>query len=161
MEFARLFKHVKRGRFVQIKKNNLLSGVSYVPYNKFADMSIEKHSYNYNLIQQFIADPASVIRLDVMKSVRPYTETTIRQYRPDFISLSLGQMISRLKNQGNICENYIEDLEIIDDIIVPESSHGSANIDADDYEHITDDELMTVCKKSSKISAPPPSQSEE
>lgn len=161
MEFARLFKHVKKGRFVQIKKNNLLSGVSYVPYNKFADMSIEKHSYNYNLIQQFIADPASVIRLDVMKSVRPYTETTIRQYRADFHSLSLGQMIARLKEQGNICEEYIEDLEIIDDIIVPESSHGSAEVDADDYEHITDDELMTVCKKASQISAPPFIQNEE
>lgn len=160
MEFARLFKHVKDGRFVQIKKNNLVSGLSYIPYNKFADMSIEKHSYNYNLIQQYIADPASVNRLDVMKSVRPYTETTIRQYRPEFASLSLGQMIARLKNQGNICEDYIEDLEIIDDIIVPESSHGSAEIDADDYENITDDELMNVCKKASQISAPPPKQDE-
>lgn len=161
MEFARLFKHVKDGRFIQIKKNNLVSGLSYIPYNKFSDMSIEKHSYNYNLIQQYIADPASVNRLDVMKSVRPYTETTIRQYRPDFSSLSLGQMIGRLKAQGDVCEDYIEDLEIIDDIIVPESSHGSAEIDADEYEHITDDELMNVCKKASQISAPPPKQTED
>lgn len=160
MEFARLFKHVKDGRFVQIKKNNLDSGLSYIPYNKFADMSIEKHNYNYNLIQQYIADPASVNRLDLMKSVRPYTETTIRQYRSDFVSLSLGQMIAKLKKQGNICEDYIEDLENIDDIIVPESSHGSAEIDADEYENITDDELMNVCKKASQISAPPPKQTE-
>lgn len=160
MEFAKLFKHITKGRFIQIKKNNLISGLSYIPYNKFSDMSIEKHSYNHNLIQQYITDPASVNRLNVMKSIRPYTETTIRQYRPDFASLSLGQMINRLKNQQNVCENYIEDLENIDDIIVPESSHGSAEIDADDYENITDDELMTVCRKVSQISAPPPKQNE-
>jgi len=161
MEFARLFRHITKGRFIQIKKNNLVSGLSYIPYNKFSDMSIEKHSYNYNLIQQYIADPASVNRLDVMKSIRPYTETTIRQYRSDFASLSLGQMIDRLKKQQNVCEDYIEDLENIDCIIVPESSHGSAEIDADDYEHITDDELMTVCKKVSQISAPPPRKNNE
>jgi wobble nucleotide-excising tRNase len=158
MEFARLFRHVAKERFIQIKKNNLVSGLSYIPYNKFSDMSIEKHSYNYNLIQQYIADPASVNRLEVMKSVRPYAETTIRQYRADFASLSLGQMIDRLKNQKNICEYYIEDLENIDGIIVSESSHGSSEIDANDYENITDDELMTVCKKVSQISAPPPRQ---
>ena len=158
MEFARLFRHVTKERFIQIKKNNLVSGLSYIPYNKFSDMSIEKHSYNYNLIQQYIADPASVNRLEVMKSVRPYAETTIRQYRADFASLSLGQMIDRLKNQNNICEYYIEDLENIDGIIVSESSHGSSEIDANDYENITDDELMTVCKKVSQISAPPPRQ---
>jgi len=161
MEFAKLFKHVKNGRFVQIKKNNLVSGLSYIPYNKFADMHIEKHSYNYNLIQQYIADPASVNRLDVMKSVRPYTETTITHYRSDFGSLSLGQIIGRLRGEGNICEHYIEDLETINDIITPESSHGSAEIDADDYEHITDNELMIVCKKASQVSAPPPKQNEE
>ena len=158
MEFARLFSHVTKERFIQIKKNNLVSGLSYIPYNKFSDMSIEKHSYNYNLIQQYIADPASVNRLEVMKSVRPYAETTIRQYRADFASLSLGQMIDRLKNQKNICEYYIEDLENINGIIVSESSHGSSEIDANDYENITDDELMTVCKKVSQISAPPPRQ---
>lgn len=161
MEFAKLFKQVKNGRFVQIKKNNLVSGVSYIPYNKFSDMSIEKHSHNQNRIQQYIADPASVNRLDVMKSIRPYTETTIRQYRPDFGSLSLGQIIGRLRSEGNTCDDYIEDLETINDIITPESSHGSAEIDSDEYEHITDDELMTVCKKASQISAPPPRQNEE
>jgi hypothetical protein len=158
MEFARLFKHVNKGRFVQIKKNNLISGLSYIPYNAFSDMSIEKHSHNQNLILQYIADPTSVLRLNVMKSIRPYTETTIRQYRSDFTSLSLGKMIDKLKNQTNICEDYIEDLEIINDIIVPESSHGGAEIGADDYEHITDNELMTACRKASQISAPPPKQ---
>lgn len=158
MEFARLFNHVNKGRFVQIKKNNLISGLSYIPYNAFSDMSIEKHSHNQNLILQYIADPTSVLRLNVMKSIRPYTETTIRQYRSDFTSLSLGKMIDKLKNQTNICEDYIEDLEIINDIIVPESSHGGAEIDADDYEHITDNELMTACMKASQISAPPPRQ---
>ncbi len=161
MEFAKLFKQVKDGRFVQIKKNNLVSGISYIPYNKFSDMSIEKHSHNQNRIQQYIADPASVNRLDVMKSIRPYTETTIRQYRPDFGSLSLGQIIGRLRSEGNICEDYIEDLETINDIITPESSHGSAEIDSDEYEHITDDELMTICKKASQISAPPPKNEED
>jgi len=161
MEFAKLFKQVKDGRFIQVKKNNLVSGLSYIPYNKFSDMSIEKHSHNQNRIQQYIADPTSVNRLDVMKSIRPYTETTIRQYRPDFGSLSLGQIIGRLRSEGNTCEDYIEDLETINDIITPESSHGSAEIDSDDYEHITDDELMTVCNKASHISAPPPKQTED
>jgi len=154
MEFARLFKGAK-GRFIHIQKNNSISGLSFTPYNKFHDMSIEKHSYNHNKIQSYIADPASVNRLDVMKLVRPYTETTIRQYRSEFAALSLGQMIDRLKNEDNICEDYIEDLETINDIMVPESSHGSAEIDADDFEHITDDELLTVCKKAMQIAAPP------
>lgn len=158
MEFAKLFNDVKKERFIQIIKNNLSSGLSYIPYNKFSDMSIEKHSHNYNNIQKYIADPASVNRLEVMKSVRPYAETTISQCLPDFASLSLGKMIERLKNQKNICEYYIEDLEIINGIIVLESSHGSSTIDANDYENITDDELMTVCKKVIQISAPPPRQ---
>lgn len=161
MEFARLFKHEKNGRFVQIKKNNLVSGLSYTSYNKFSDMSIEKHSHNQNLIQQYIDDPSSVNRLDVMKSVRPYIETTIKQYRPDFGSLSLGQIIVRLREEGNICEHYIEDLKNINDIITPESSHGSAEVNSNDYENITDDELMSVCKKAIQISAPPPRQVED
>lgn len=155
IEFARLFKNEKKAIFVHINKNNSESGLSYIPYNKFDDMIIEKHSHNYKFILKYIADPSSVSRLEVMKSVRPYVETTISQFRQDLSLLSLGLMISRLKALGNICEDYIEDLEIINDIIVRESSHGGLNIDSDDYENITDDELMIACTKASQISAPP------
>lgn len=153
MDFAKLFASQKNGHFIRITKNNLSSGLSYTPYNNFSDMSIEKHSYHCDLITRYTAEPSSVNRLEVMKSVRPYVETVIRQYR-DFSSLSLGKMIKRLTEEGNICSKYIEELKFINDVIVPESSHGGVEIDEDDYKNITDHELMQVCKKALEVSAP-------
>ena len=156
IEFAKLFKHTKDGRFVRVEKNGLVSGLSYTPYNKFCDMCIEKHSYDYNLIQQYIANPAGLNRLDVMRSIRPYVETMIRHHRPDFGSLSLGKIIEKLRQEGNTCEEYIEQLEFINDTITPESSHGSEDIDSDEYENVTNEELRIVCENAIQISASPP-----
>ncbi len=155
MEFAKLFRTVKGGCFVKMIKNNSGSGVSCTPHNKFSDMIIEKHKDNYNLIQKYIDDPTSVKRLDVMKSIRPYVETVLKSLRPNFELLSLGMIIGKLRDEGNICEDYIADLTDINDSVKEESSHGSANVDADDYEHISDEALRTVCNKALSISALP------
>ena len=66
----------------------------------------------------------------------------------------MPRRLQRLNQEGNICSKYIDELEYINDVIVHESSHGSVEIDEDDYKNITDPELMLVCKKALEVSVP-------
>ena len=152
-EFAKLFKSKKDSHFVRILKKNPPSGLSYTPYNKFSDMYIDKHKRNYNLIQKYLDNPESVNRQEVINAIRPYAETVIKTCRPEFEQLSLGKIIEELRNKGNICEDYIQDLDSIN-ISITREIHGSAN----QQENITDNELRNLCEKALKISPPPAKQ---
>ncbi len=156
-QFAKLFKptNVRTNRFVRIMKNNLPSGLSCTSYNKFSDMSIDKYNHDHNLIKQYIAEPNQDKIPYVMKSIRSYVESTIMQYRLDFSDLTLGGMIGILNEENNICNDYMDNLEIINGNIIPESSHGSSDNTADYCENITDDALMDTCLRAISISAPP------
>ena len=156
-EFAKLFDKIKEGsttkRFIKIQKNNIYSGLSCTLYNKLSDMIISKHDRYRNLISRYIVDPSSVDRSEVMTSIRPYVETEIKQCMVDIRETSLGKMIERLRNE-NISEEFIENLEHINEVSTP-VHHGSAKKRANDYEHITDDELNNLCKNAININYNP------
>ena len=163
INFAESFKSIKvikdeckdSKHFVWIRKNHSTSGLSYIPHNKFSEMGIDTHSRNYKHITEYITEPASVERIDVMRSIRPYVETTLKKDRPDWASLSLGKIIGHLRTEGTMCEDDIRNLSIVNDAIVNEN-HGSVDANANHLENTTDDELMHICKLALDISAPPP-----
>tara|TARA_R110002073_G_scaffold9448_11_gene48133 strand:- start:2996 stop:5281 length:2286 start_codon:yes stop_codon:yes gene_type:complete len=142
----------EKGKFIHLQKDQI-SGVSVAFGDKFSDICTIKHDEHFNNINSYLMSPHSVKRMDVMKSIRPYAETVLRQYREDFSGLSLGGMIGKYRKEG-ICEDYLEKLETVNGIITSESSHGSNNPNADDFENITDDELRIACNIAIEISSP-------
>ncbi len=156
IEFAKLFKSIKSAdsHFVEIVQNNLDSGLSYTPYNKFFEMSGNRYIRQRNLIVQYTEKPDSVKRIDVMLSIRSYVETTLKKHYSSFASLTLGEMITVFRNKGNICEDYIQDLEIINDGIKSEN-HGSDDIAQTDHGETSNNELQQICNLALDISTPP------
>ncbi len=142
-------------RFVWIRKNYSEKGLSYTPYNKFSDMGIDKHSRDYELINKYTKDPASVETDDVVRSIRPYVETILKNdpYY-GFASLSLGKIIRELRDQGTVCKDYIHKLENINDNTVA-ASHGRKNKDDANFKKMTDNKLMSICRLALSITPPP------
>ncbi len=142
-------------RFVWIRKNYSEKGLSYTPYNKFSDMGIDKHSRDYELINKYTKDPASVETYDVVRSIRPYVETILKNdpYY-GFASLSLGKIIRKLRDQGTVCKDYIHKLEDINDNTVA-ASHGRKNKDDANSKKMTDNKLMSICRLALSITPPP------
>ncbi len=156
IEFAKLFRLIraKDSHFVEIIQNSSESGLSYTPYNKFSEMSGNRYIRERNLIMKYIESPDSVKRIDVMVSIRSYVETTLKRHYPSFASLTLGGMIKAFKDNENTCEDYIQDLEVINDGIKSEN-HGNDDIAQTDHGDIPNNELQHICNLALDISTPP------
>lgn len=156
MEFAKLFGHVPvKSKYFKLFKADSMAGVVLTPYDKLSDMCVSKHNDEHEALQTYLTAPASVKRLDVMKSIRSYVETKLCTYMPELSILNppnLGSFIKYMK-QKQMDAAYITDLEIINDSIVMENHGGNAT--ADDHSNLTDDELRNLCKLALELAAPP------
>ncbi len=156
MEFAKLFGRVPgKSKYFKLFKADSLAGVVLSPFNKLSDMCVSKHNDEHEKLLTYLSAPASVKRLDVMKSIRSYVETKLCTYLPELATLNppnLGSFIKHLK-QRQMDTNYTDKLELINDSIVIEN-HGGDPL-ADDHCNLTDDELRNLCNLALELTAPP------
>ena len=143
-QFAQLFSGGNEKKFIGLQKNPV-HGVCVAIGNRLEDLFTVKHERDRNIIHAYLDDPSPEKIPDVAKAVRPFLETRIKQYRNDFSSKTLGQMIGKFKEES-ASENFIDDLEEVNSIIRSDSSHGSGEIDAHALENFTPDALTKACK---------------
>ena len=155
MEFSKLFGHVPvKSKYFKLFKADLLAGVILSPYDKLSDMCVSKHNDEHETLLTYLSAPASVKRLDVMKSIRSYVETKLCIYLPELATLApptLGTFIAHLKKK-QVDQSYIDTLALINDSIVVENHGGDPT--AADHDNLTDDELRNLCKLALEVSAP-------
>ncbi len=155
MEFIKLFSHLPaEGKYFKLFKADSSVGVVLTPYNKLSDMCVSKHNDEYQTLRTYLSEPESVKRFNVLKSIRPFVETTLCTYFPELATInprSLGSFINNLKKK-QIDPKYLNNLELINNSIVIEN-HGGNPI-ADDHSNLTDEELRNLCKIAINLVAP-------
>ena len=144
-------------KFFKLSKSDS-TGVNITSYNKQQDMFINIFQNDKKNLSTFLEDSCKVDKMDVIRSIRPYTEAILFIYKPDLKKLiskrkgSLGNLIRELKEQ-NLESKYIKSLEFINSSVSQES-HGSADLARDDYANgMLDDTVRNLCKIALELEA--------